>query len=42
MIVGFLKKIKRTASDLKYWKVGWIAEIDEKLNSSSLVLKEKN
>ena len=31
---------RRNVCDLKYCKVGWIEEIDEKLNSRSLVVKE--
>ena len=37
---GIPENFRRTACDLKYCKVGWIEDIDEKLNSMSLILKE--
>ena len=37
---GLPENVRRNTCDLKYWKVGWIEEIDEKLNSRSLVVKE--
>ena len=37
---GLSEKVRRTACNLKHWKVGQIEEIDEKINSRSLVVKE--
>ena len=39
---GLPENVRRNVCNLIHWKVGWIEEINEKLNSRFLVVKENN